>query len=96
MLSSTLVDEIGYLPFGSEEANFFLSVIAKHFEHGSIIVTTNLPFSQLSTIFADDQTSTAALLDRLLHHAHIAQIAGNSYRLKESRRLALCQLLTNK
>jgi len=48
-------------------------------------VTSNLPFSQWSTAFADDQTLTAALLDRLLHHAHIAQISGNSYRLKDKK-----------
>lgn len=77
-----VIDEIGYLPFGREEANLFFNVIAKRYEHGSVIVTSNLPFSQWSTAFADDQTLTAALLDRLLHHAHIIQISGNSYRLK--------------
>lgn len=77
-----VIDEIGYLPFGREEANLFFNVIAKRYEQGSVIVTSNLPFSQWSTAFADDQTLTAALLDRLLHHAHIAQISGNSYRLK--------------
>ena len=77
-----VIDEIGYLPFGREEANLFFNVIAKRYEHGSVIVTSNLPFSQWSTAFADDQTLTAALLDRLLHHAHIVQIAGNSYRLR--------------
>jgi DNA replication protein DnaC len=77
-----VIDEISYLPFGREEANLFFNVIAKRYEYGSVIVTSNLPFSQWSTAFADDQTLTAALLDRLLHHAHIVQIAGNSYRLK--------------
>jgi DNA replication protein DnaC len=77
-----VIDEIGYLPFGREEANLFFNVIAKRYEYGSVIVTSNLPFSQWSTAFADDQTLTAALLDRLLHHAHIVQISGNSYRLK--------------
>lgn len=77
-----VIDEIGYLPFGRDEANLFFNVIAKRYEQGSVIVTSNLPFSQWSTAFADDQTLTAALLDRLLHHAHIVQIAGNSYRLK--------------
>jgi len=77
-----VIDEIGYLPFGREEANLFFNVIAKRYEHGSVVVTSNLPFSQWSTAFADDQTLTAALLDRLLHHAHIVQISGNSYRLK--------------
>ena len=46
------------------------------------IVTSNLPFSQWASCFAEDQTLTAALLDRLLHHAHIVQIAGESYRRK--------------
>ena len=77
-----VIDEIGYLPFGREEANLFFNVIAKRYEQGSVIVTSNLPFSQWSTAFADDQTLTAALLDRLLHYAHIVQISGNSYRLK--------------
>lgn len=51
--------------------------------------TDNLPFSQWSTAFADDQTLTAALLDRLLHHAHIVQIAGNSYRLRGKKAAGL-------
>jgi len=77
-----VIDEIGYLPFGRAEANLFFNVIAKRYELGSVIVTSNLPFSQWATTFADDQSLTAALLDRLLHHAHIVQISGNSYRLK--------------
>jgi DNA replication protein DnaC len=77
-----IIDEIGYLPFGHEEATLFFNVIAKRYEQGSVIVTSNLPFSQWSTAFADDLALTAALLDRLLHHAHIVQISGNSYRLR--------------
>lgn len=77
-----MIDEIGYLPFGREEANLFFNVIAKRYEQGSVIVTSNLPFSQGSTAFADDQTLTAALLDRWLHYAPIVQISGHSYRLK--------------
>ena len=80
-----VIDEIGYLPFGREEANLFFNVVAKRYERGSIIVTSNLPFSQWSNAFADDTTLTAALLDRLLHHAHIAQISGESYRLKDKK-----------
>lgn len=80
-----IIDEIGYLPFGREEANLFFNVIAKRYERGSIIVTSNLPFSQWSNAFADDTTLTAALLDRLLHHSHIAQISGESYRLKDKK-----------
>ena len=81
-----LIDEIGYLPFGREEANLFFNVIAKRYEHGSMVLTSNLPFTQWATAFADDQTLTAAMLDRLLHHAHIVQITGESYRLKDKRK----------
>jgi DNA replication protein DnaC len=81
-----VIDEIGYLPFGREEATLFFNVVAKRYERGSIIVTSNLAFSQWSSAFADDQTLTAALLDRMLHHAHIVQIAGESYRLKDKRK----------
>lgn len=81
-----IVDELGYLPFGRDEANLFFNVIAKRYERGSMILTSNLPFTQWATALADDQTLTAALLDRLLHHAHIVQISGDSYRLKDKRK----------
>ena len=81
-----IIDEIGFLPFGREEANLFFNVVAKRYERGSIILTSNLPFGQWSSAFADDQTLTAAMLDRLLHHAHIVQIAGESYRLKDKHK----------
>lgn len=81
-----VVDEMGYLPFGREEANLFFNVVAKRYERGSMILTSNLPFTQWASALADDQTLTAALLDRLLHHAHIVQISGESYRLKDKRK----------
>ncbi len=81
-----VVDEIGYLPFGREEANLFFNVVAKRYERGSMVLTSNLPFTQWAAAFADDQTLTAAMLDRLLHHAHIVQITGESYRLKDKRK----------
>lgn len=84
-----VVDEIGFLPFGREEANLFFNVVAKRYEHGSMILTSNLPFTQWAGAFADDQTLTAAMLDRLLHHAHIVQISGESYRLKDKRKAGL-------
>lgn len=77
-----IVDKLGYLPFGRDQANLFFNVVAKRYECGSMILTSNLPFTQWATALADDQTLTAALLDRLLHHAHIVQIVGESYRLK--------------
>lgn len=81
-----VIDEIGYLPFGREEANLFFNVVAKRYEHGAIVLTSNLPFTQWAEAFAGDQTLTAAMLDRLLHHAHIVQITGESYRLRDKMR----------
>ncbi len=80
-----IIDEIGYLPFGREEANLFFNVVAKRYEKGSLILTSNLPFSQWSSTFANDATLTAAMLDRLLHHCHIVQINGEGYRLKDKK-----------
>ncbi len=81
-----VIDEIGYLPFGRDEANLFFQVVAKRYEKGAIILTSNLPFPQWATAFADDTTLTAAMLDRLLHHAHIVSMSGESYRLKDKRK----------
>jgi DNA replication protein DnaC len=84
-----IVDELGYLPFAREEANHFFQVIAQRYERGSVIITSNLPFAQWDTAFAGDATMTAAMLDRLLHHAHVAMITGDSYRLRERRKAGI-------
>lgn len=84
-----ILDEIGYLPLSREQANLFFQVIAKRYEKGSLIVTSNLSFSQWDSAFAGDSVLTAALLDRLLHHAHILPIQGESYRLKDKRKAGL-------
>lgn len=81
-----VIDEIGYLPMTRDDANLFFNVVAKRYERGSMILTSNLPFTQWAGTFADDATLTAAMLDRLLHHAHIVQISGESYRLKDKRK----------
>jgi DNA replication protein DnaC len=86
-----VIDEIGYLPMTREQANLFFQVIAARYECGSLIVTSNLPFGQWDATFAQDATLTAALLDRLLHHARIVPIAGESYRLKHQRQSGLIQ-----
>jgi DNA replication protein DnaC len=82
-----LIDELGYLPFARAEANLLFHVIAKRYERASIVVTSNLPFTQWPSTLADDATLSAALLDRLLHHAHIVQISGESYRLKDRKKI---------
>lgn len=84
-----VIDELGYLPFGRDEASLLFQVIAKRYERGSIIVTSNLAFSDWASALADDATLTAALLDRLLHHAHIVSIRGESYRLKDKRKAGI-------
>ncbi len=89
-----IIDEVGYLPFGRDEANLFFNVVAKRYERGSMILTSNLPFTQWAGTFADDQTLTAAMLDRLLHHAHIVQITGDSYRLKDKRKAGAVSMRT--
>lgn len=84
-----IVDEMGYLPMDREQANLLFQVVAKRYETGSLILTSNLPFGQWDQTFAGDATLTAALLDRLLHHAHVVPIAGDSYRLKEKQRAGM-------
>ena len=84
-----IIDEIGYSPFGRDEANLFFNVIAKRYENGSIILTSNLPFSQWAGAFADDATLTAAMLDRLLHHCHVIQISSESYRLRNKKKAGI-------
>jgi DNA replication protein DnaC len=84
-----IIDEVGYLPFSRDEASHFFQAIAQRYEHGSVIITSNLPFAQWDTTFAGDATMTAAMLDRLLHHAHVVMISGESYRLRERRKAGI-------
>lgn len=84
-----IIDEIGYLPFGREQSNLFFQVVAKRYEKGSIILTSNLAFGSWDEAFAGDAVLTAAMLDRILHHATVVQIAGESYRLKDKRRAGI-------
>ena len=84
-----IIDEIGYLPFGREQANLFFQVVAKRYEKGSMILTSNPAFGSWDEAFASDAVLTAAMLDRILHHATVVQIAGESYRLKDKRRAGI-------
>lgn len=82
-----IIDEIGYLPLSHDQASLFFQIIAKRYEKGSpMILTSNLPFTQWDQTFGGNATLTAAMLDRILHHAHIIQIKGDSYRLKQQRK----------
>ena len=84
--SVLIIDEVGYLPLQGNQANLFFQVIAKRYEHGSIILTSNLSFGEWDDTFAGNSALTAAMLDRLLHHAHVVQIKGDSYRLKDKKK----------
>lgn len=86
-----IIDEIGYLPFNSQESKLLFEVVAKRYEKGSMILTSNLPFGQWGQIFANDTALTSALLDRVLHHSHILTIKGESYRIKEKKQAGLME-----
>ena len=75
--------------YGREQANLFFQVVARRYEKGSLILTSNLAFGSWDEAFAGDAVLTAAMLDRILHHGTVVQIAGDSYRLKDKRRAGI-------
>ena len=84
-----VIDEIGYLPLEKSQADLFFQVVAKRYEQGSVILTSNLSFGDWEETFAGNAALTSAMLDRLLHHAHVIQIQGDSYRLRQARQSGL-------
>jgi hypothetical protein len=74
---------------GREQANLFFQVVARRYEKGSMILTSNLAFGSWDEAFAGEAVLTAAMLDRILHHASVVQISGESYRLKDKRRAGI-------
>ena len=78
-----VVDEVGFVPFHKDAAELLFQVIAECYERKSLIITSNLEFSQWNTVFGDNRL-TAALIDRLIHHSHILIFSGESYRLRQS------------
>ena len=77
-----IIDELGYLPIDSEDSKLFFQIIDRRYEKRSTIITTNINFSKWDEIFRDS-TIASAILDRVLHHAHVVNITGKSYRLKD-------------
>ena len=80
-----VIDEIGFVPLHKDAAELLFQVISDCYERKSLIITSNLEFSQWNTVFGDDRL-TAALIDRLIHHSHIVIFSGESYRLTQSMR----------
>lgn len=93
--SVLIIDEIGYLPMSKEQANLFFQVIANRYEKGSIILTSNLSFGQWGDTFAGNTALTSAMLDRILHHAQVIQIKGDSYRLKDKTKAGIINNKSN-
>jgi DNA replication protein DnaC len=83
-----IVDELGYLPFEKRSAHLFFQLVARRYEKGSMLVTTNQVVTQWGTVFGDEVLA-AAILDRLLHHSFTLMIQGESYRLKQKRKTGL-------
>ncbi len=76
-----IIDEFGYLPIDADAANLFFQLISDRYEQGSLIITSNLPFSQWGEILGSTTIATA-IIDRVVHHAQVLQTSGKSYRLR--------------
>jgi DNA replication protein DnaC len=80
-----IIDELGYLTFEKRAAHLLFQLVDRRYESASLLITSNLPVTQWGGMFSDEVTA-AAMLDRLLHHSHILNIKGDSYRLKNKRK----------
>jgi DNA replication protein DnaC len=76
-----IIDEVGYLPFEQDTSNLFFQLVSSRYEHASLILTSNLPFSGWGGVFGD-QAVAAAMIDRIVHHADVITLKGASYRLR--------------
>jgi DNA replication protein DnaC len=77
-----ICDEVGYIPFDPQAANLMFMLVARRYERASLIVTSNKPFSAWGEIFGDDAVAIA-MVDRLVHHAELISLKGDSYRLRD-------------
>lgn len=82
-----IIDDIGYVHQGREEMDVLFMLLAERYERGSVLITSNLPFSKWDTIFKDPMV-TAAAIDRLVHHSVILELNIGSYRMSAAKKTA--------
>jgi DNA replication protein DnaC len=78
-----IIDEVGYFPYEKEASELFFQFISERYERGSVIISSNLPFSKWNEIFYT-KSITTAILDRIVHHSNVIEMNGESYRFSES------------
>lgn len=78
-----VVDELGFLPLDADGARLLFQVVSEAYERQSVVITTNLEFSRWGQVFGDDQMA-AAVIDRVVHHGHLLQFRGESYRVRHA------------
>lgn len=79
-----VIDDISYVPLGRDETDVLFQLLSARYETRSVVITSNLPFSKWGNIFKDEMT-TAAAIDRLVHHAEILELNAESYRIKTAK-----------
>jgi DNA replication protein DnaC len=80
-----IIDELGFVPLSKTGAELLFEIISQRYERGSIVITSNLPCDEWTEVFGSERL-TGAILDRLIHHVHILEMNGESFRLRQSRK----------
>ena len=81
-----IIDDISYIPYSKEESDLLFVLLAERYEQRSVVITSNLVFSKWNVIFKDEMT-TAAAIDRLVHHSTIIELNAESYRMKSAKNI---------